>query len=75
MDKAQGPIAPTYQWNILRMMAIIAGLAPLLALTRYPFAFGLLTFGGSIAVFGAAPSVLWPAAPVLWPYSGPSYCP
>ncbi len=51
VDNAQGSIAPTYQWNIRRMMAIIAGLAPLLALARYPFALGLFTFVGSISVF------------------------
>jgi hypothetical protein len=51
MDAAQKPIAPPYQWNILRIMVIIAALAPLLALTRYPFALGLFTYAGSIALF------------------------
>jgi hypothetical protein len=51
MDAAQKPIAPPYQWNILRMMVIIAALAPLLALTRYPFALGLFAYAGSIALF------------------------
>jgi hypothetical protein len=35
------------------MMVIIAGLAPLLALARYPFAFGLVAFAGTIALFVA----------------------
>jgi hypothetical protein len=46
-----GPMLSGRQWTILRMMAIIAGVAPLLALTRYPFVLGLVTFGGTIALF------------------------
>ena len=38
------------QWTIRRIMAVIAIAAPLLALTRYPFAFGLVSYGGSIAL-------------------------
>ncbi len=41
------------QWSILQVMVVIAGLAPLLALARYPFAFGLVAFPGSIIVFVA----------------------
>jgi hypothetical protein len=49
-------LAPTrsgHQWSILRMMVVIAGLAPLLALARYPFILGLVAFGGTIALFVA----------------------
>ena len=35
------------------MMVLIAGLAPLLALARYPSAFGLVAFAGSIVLFVA----------------------
>ena len=41
------------QWSILQIMVVIAGLAPLLALARYPFVFGLVAFVGSIALFVA----------------------
>jgi hypothetical protein len=42
-----------HQWSILRVMVVIAGLAPLFALARYPFAFGLVAFAGTIATFVA----------------------
>jgi hypothetical protein len=45
------PTSSVRQWTILRIMVIIALLAPLLALTRYPFVFGLVAFVGSIALF------------------------
>jgi hypothetical protein len=48
------PRAPTLsgrQWTIHRIMVIIAILAPLLALTRYPFAFGMVAYAGVIASF------------------------
>jgi hypothetical protein len=41
------------QWSILQVMVVIAGLAPLLALARYPFVFGLVAFVGSIILFVA----------------------
>jgi hypothetical protein len=58
MDPAQNQepatfVRPAHRWNILRMMVIIAGLSPLLALARYPFVLGLVAFGGSIALFVA----------------------
>jgi hypothetical protein len=37
-------------WTIRRIMIVTAILAPLLALARYPFAFGLIAYGGSIAL-------------------------
>jgi hypothetical protein len=39
------------RWTILRIMAVIAVLAPLLALSRYPFYFGLFLPVGLIALF------------------------
>jgi hypothetical protein len=39
------------QWTIRRVMVVIALLAPLLTLARYPFALGLVAYGGSIALF------------------------
>jgi hypothetical protein len=41
------------QWHIRRMMVVIACLAPLLALARYPFVLGLVAFVGTIALFVA----------------------
>jgi hypothetical protein len=41
------------RWTIRRIMIVIAILAPLLALSRYPFAFGLVVTIGLIALFVA----------------------
>ena len=46
----QPRIRPAPQWTIRRIMVITAMMAPLLALARYPFAFGLVAYGGSIAL-------------------------
>jgi hypothetical protein len=51
MDAAPKSLTPAHRWTILRVMVIIACIAPLLALARYPFAFGLFTYAGSVALF------------------------
>ena len=47
----QAKIRTVPQWSIWRIMVVIAMTAPLLALMRYPFAFGMAVYAGSIALF------------------------
>jgi hypothetical protein len=52
LEQAEQPqIRTVPQWTIRRIMVVIAVAAPLLALTRYPFVFGLIAYGGSVALF------------------------
>jgi hypothetical protein len=45
------PLTDARRWTIRRFMAVIAILAPLLALARYPFVFGFALAIGLIALF------------------------
>jgi hypothetical protein len=50
-QEAQPRERTVHQWTLRRIMALTAMAAPLLALTRYPFALGLVAYGGTIALF------------------------